>query len=131
MTNYSYVPLSFCIFFHCPNFSVQTANAGAPRLPESPKLNGPDIKRSSIIFLQNCISIWCNPQNINHVGSFKDFMVTLLHFQQQVFWWHFNKMMKRLTSCWSVLDFGKINLEKSSLANWIFSLFRTGFLLPL
>ena len=30
--------------------------------------------------------------------------------------------------CWSALDFWKINLEKSSLTNWIFSLFRTGFL---
>ena len=81
---------------------VQTANAGAPRLPERPKINGPDIKRPSIIFLspyilQNCISIWCNPLNINHVGSFKNFLVTLLHFQQQVFWWYFNRMMKRLT----------------------------------
>ena len=27
----------------------------------------------------------------------------------------------------SVLDFWKINLEKSNLTNWIFSLFRTGF----
>ena len=34
------------------------------------------------------------------------------------------------TPCWSVLDFWKINLKKSSLTNWIFSLFRTGFLLP-
>ena len=32
--------------------------------------------------------------------------------------------------CWSVLDFWKINLEKSSSMNWIFSLFRTEFLLP-
>ena len=30
----------------------------------------------------------------------------------------------------SVLDFWKIKLEKSSLTNWIFSLFPTGFLLP-
>ena len=30
----------------------------------------------------------------------------------------------------SVLDFQKIKLEKSSLINWIFSLFQTGFLLP-
>ena len=35
-----------------------------------------------------------------------------------------------LSPCRSVLDFWKINLEKSSLANWIFSLFQTGFLLP-
>ena len=33
------------------------------------------------------------------------------------------------THCWSVLDFWKINLEKSSSTNWIFSLFRTKFLL--
>ena len=32
------------------------------------------------------------------------------------------------TPCWSVLDFWKINLEKSSSTNWIFSLFQTGFL---
>ena len=31
---------------------------------------------------------------------------------------------------WFVLDFWKINLEKSSSTNWIFSLFRTEFLLP-
>ena len=37
---------------------------------------------------------------------------------------------RRQTPCWSVLDFWKINLEKSSLVNWIFSLFQTGFLLP-
>ena len=30
----------------------------------------------------------------------------------------------------SVLDFWKIKLGKSSLMNWIFSLFQTGFLLP-
>ena len=35
-----------------------------------------------------------------------------------------------LSPCWSVLDFWKINLGKSSSTNWIFSLFRTGFLLP-
>ena len=35
-----------------------------------------------------------------------------------------------LTPCWSVLDFWEINLEKSNLRNWIFSIFRTGFLLP-
>ena len=35
-----------------------------------------------------------------------------------------------LSPCWSVLDFWKINLEKLSSTNWIFSLFRTGFLLP-
>ena len=29
-----------------------------------------------------------------------------------------------LPLCWSVLDFWKINLEKSSLTKWIFSLFR-------
>ena len=29
------------------------------------------------------------------------------------------------SSCWFVLDFWKINLEKSSSTNWIFSLFRT------
>ena len=29
--------------------------------------------------------------------------------------------------CWSVLDFWKFNLEKSSSMNWIFSLFQTGF----
>ena len=34
------------------------------------------------------------------------------------------------TPCWSVLDFWKIKLEKSSSMNWIFSLFQTGFLLP-
>ena len=28
-----------------------------------------------------------------------------------------------LTPCWSVLDFWKINLEKSGSTNWIFSLF--------
>ena len=32
-----------------------------------------------------------------------------------------------VTPCWSVLDFWKINLEKTSLTNWIFSLFRTDF----
>ena len=30
----------------------------------------------------------------------------------------------------SVLDFWKIQLEESNLTNWIFSLFQTGFLLP-
>ena len=35
-----------------------------------------------------------------------------------------------LSQTWSVLDFWKINLEKSSLTNWIFSLFQTEFLLP-
>ena len=35
-----------------------------------------------------------------------------------------------LSPCWSVLDFWKINLEKSSSMNWIFSPLRTGFLLP-
>ena len=39
--------------------------------------------------------------------------------------WSFN-----LTPYQSVVDFWKINFEKSSLMNWIFSLFRTGFLLP-
>ena len=34
------------------------------------------------------------------------------------------------TPCWSVLDFWKIDLEKSSSTNWIFSLFRIEFLLP-
>ena len=33
------------------------------------------------------------------------------------------------TPCWSVLDFWKFKLKKSSSTNWIFSLFRTGFLL--
>ena len=41
-----------------------------------------------------------------------------------------NSRRRRLSLCWSILDFWKINLEKSSLKNWIFSLFRTGFLLP-
>ena len=36
---------------------------------------------------------------------------------------------RTLTLCWSVLDTW-IKLEKSSSMNWIFSLFRTGFLLP-
>ena len=35
-----------------------------------------------------------------------------------------------LSPCWSVLDFWKINLKKSSSTNWIFSLFQTWFLLP-
>jgi hypothetical protein len=35
-----------------------------------------------------------------------------------------------LTPCWSVLDIWKINLEKLSSMNWIFSLFQTWFLLP-
>ena len=35
------------------------------------------------------------------------------------------------TPYWSALDFWKIEFEKSSKANWIFSRFRTGFLLPL
>ena len=37
---------------------------------------------------------------------------------------------RRESHWWSVLDFWKINLEKSCSTNWIFSLFRTGFLLP-
>ena len=37
------------------------------------------------------------------------------------------KHTNSLTPCWSVLDFWKINLEKSSFTNWIFSLFQTGF----
>ena len=40
------------------------------------------------------------------------------------------KNIKSESPCWAVLDFWKINLEKSSLTNWIFSLFKTGFLLP-
>ena len=40
------------------------------------------------------------------------------------------KNIKSESPCWAVLDFWKINLEKSSLTNWIFSLFQTGFLLP-
>ena len=35
-----------------------------------------------------------------------------------------------MTPCWSVLDFWKIQMGKSSSTNWIFSLFQTGFLLP-
>ena len=42
-------------------------------------------------------------------------------------YWYMNSS---LTPCWAVLDFWKINLEKSSSTNWIFSLFRTGFLMP-
>ena len=42
--------------------------------------------------------------------------------------WHVkkNKNAKMCgTPCWSMLDFWKINLEKSSSMNWIFSLHRT------
>ena len=34
---------------------------------------------------------------------------------------HKNILLRWLTPCWSVLDFWKINLEKSSSTNWIFT----------
>ena len=46
---------------------------------------------------------------------------------------HFLKyygLLRKPHPCRSVLDFRKINLEKSSSMNWIFSLFQPGFLLP-
>ena len=59
---------------------------------------------------------------------------TFSHLQNDIFC-HFDFCHNRRNDladspCWSVLDFWKINLEKSSSKNWIYSLFRTWFLLP-
>ena len=47
---------------------------------------------------------------------------------QENIWSYFRVNLQ--TPSWSVLNFWKINLGKSSSMNWIFSLFQTWFLLP-
>ena len=56
--------------------------------------------------------------------------VTLNNLNIQIVWFGTFFQQWNQTPCWSVLDFWKINLEKSSSTNWIFSLFQTIFLQP-
>ena len=66
------------------------------------------------IFFQFLTTIW------NHISNHWDIWISFYGNPL------FGKIQPRLpTPCWSVLDFWKINLEKSSLTNLIFSLFFT------
>ena len=78
----------------------------------------------SSLLWSHCQKSLCWSENLNFLS------VTLNNLNIQIVWFGTFFQQWNQTPCWSVLDFWKINLEKSSSTNWIFSLFQTIFLQP-
>ena len=82
-----------------------------------------DAKMSFMFLLKYCHVLGC--------GTFVP-SIMISNWLPPSYKYSIKKFYTIVTPCWSVLDFWKINLEKSSPKNLslIFSLFRTWFLLP-